>query len=70
MNELMEELEVKEMELKASKRFNKAAGALIIIMLIIMSFMLKDLSHWAEQYDQLAGRYEELYEDLKGGEDK
>lgn len=70
MNELMEELEVKKMELKASKRFNKAAGAMIIIMLIIMSFMLKDLSHWADQYDQLAGRYKELYEYLKGGEDK
>lgn len=70
MSELIEELEGKEMELRASKRFNKAAGALIIIMLIIMSFMLKDLNHWANQYDQLAGRYEELYEELKGGEDQ
>lgn len=70
MSELIEELEGKEMELRASKRFNKAAGALIIIMLIIMSFMLKDLNHWANQYDQLASRYEELYEELKGGEDQ
>lgn len=57
-------------QLSASKRFNKAAGALLIIMLIIMSFMVKDLSHWANQYEQLEGRYEELYEELKGGENQ
>lgn len=57
-------------QLSASKRFNKAAGALLIIMLIIMSFMVKDLSHWANQYEQLEGRYEELYEELKGGENR
>lgn len=57
-------------QLSASKRFNKAAGALIIIMLIIMSFMVKDLSHWANQYEQIEGRYEELYEGLKGGENQ
>lgn len=62
-------LDLKE-QLTASKRFNKAAGALIIVMLIIMSFMLKDLSHWADQYDQLAGRYEVLYEEMKGGEEQ
>lgn len=53
-------------QLSASKRFNKAAGAL----LIIMSFMVKDLSHWANQYEQIEGRYEELYEELKGGENQ
>lgn len=57
-------------QLSASKRFNKAAGAMLIIMLIIMSFMVKDLSHWANQYEQLEGRYEELYEELKGGENQ
>lgn len=57
-------------QLSASKRFNKAAGALLIIMLIIMGFMVKDLSHWANQYEQLEGRYEELYEELKGGENQ
>lgn len=57
-------------QLSASKRFNKAAGAMLIIMLIIMSFMAKDLSHWANQYEQLEGRYEELYEELKGGENQ
>ena len=43
-------------QLSASKRFNKAAGAMLIIMLIIMSFMVKDMSHWANQYEQLEGR--------------
>jgi hypothetical protein len=57
-------------QLSASKRFNKAAGAMLIIMLIIMSFMVKDMSHWANQYEQLEGRYEELYEELKGGENQ
>lgn len=57
-------------QLSASKRFNKAAGAMLIIMFIIMSFMVKDLSHWANQYEQLEGRYEELYEELKGGENQ
>ena len=57
-------------QLSASKRFNKVAGTLIIIMLIIMSFMVKDLSHWANQYEQIEGRYEELYEELKGGENQ
>lgn len=57
-------------QLSASKRFNKVAGAMLIIMLIIMSFMVKDLSHWANQYEQLEGRYEELYEELKGGENQ
>lgn len=57
-------------QLTVSKRFNKAAGALIIIMLIVMSFMVKDLSHWANQYEQLESRYEELYEELKGGENQ
>ena len=57
-------------QLSESKRFNKAAGAMLIIMLIIMSFMVKDMSHWANQYEQLEGRYEELYEELKGGENQ
>ena len=57
-------------QLSASKRFNKAAGAMLIIMLIIMSFMVKDMSHWANQYEQLESRYEELYEELKGGENQ
>ena len=70
MNELIEELEVKEMELKASKRFNKVAGILIIIMLTIMCFMLKDLSYYANQFEKMENRYEELYEELKGGENQ
>lgn len=70
MSELIEELEGKEMELRASKRFNKAAGALIIIMLIIMGLMVNNLSYWADQYEELAGRYEVLYEELKGGEEQ
>lgn len=57
-------------QLSESKRFNKAAGAMLIIMLIIMSFMVKDMSHWANQYEQLESRYEELYEELKGGENQ
>lgn len=55
-------------ELIAAKRFNKLAAGLIIIMLIIMCFMVRELEHWAERYEQLADGYEQLYEEIKGGE--
>lgn len=51
-------------ELREAKRFNKMAAGLIIIMLIIMGFMLKDLNYWADQYGALEARYEELYTSL------
>lgn len=55
-------------QLKEAKRFNKMAAALIVIMLIIMGFMVRDMRYWTDQYEELAGRYEVLYEELKGGE--
>ena len=55
-------------QLKEAKRFNKMAAALIVIMLIIMGFMVRDRRYWADQYEELEGRYEVLYEELKGGE--
>ena len=55
-------------QLKEAKRFNKMAAALIVIMLIIMGFMVRGMRYWADQYEELAGRYEVLYEELKDGE--
>lgn len=52
-------------QLIVSKRFNKAAIAMIIIMLILMSFMLADMQHLVNQYEQLEGNYEKLYEEVK-----
>lgn len=57
-------------QLKEAKRFNKMAAALIVIMLIIMGFMVRDMRYWADQYEELTGRYEVLYEELKGGEEQ
>lgn len=57
-------------QLKEAKRFNKMAAALIVIMLIIMGFMVRDMRYWADQYEGLAGRYEVLYEEMKGGEEQ
>ena len=59
-----------EKELNTAKRFNKIAIAVIIVMLILMSLMLVDMRHLAEQYERLELKYEELYEDLKGEIDK
>ncbi len=53
-----------EKELNVAKRFNKIAIVVIIIMLILMSFMVVNMRHLAEQYGRLEMRYEELYEDL------
>lgn len=52
-------------QLTASKRFNKAAIAMIVIMLILMSFMLTDMQHLTNQYEQLEKNYEKLYEEVK-----
>lgn len=54
-----------EKELNAAKRFNKIAMAVIIVMLILMSLMVVNMRHLAEQYGRLELKYEELYEDLK-----
>lgn len=52
-----------EKELNASKKFNKAAIIIIIVMLILMSVMAINMRHLAEQYRSLELRYEELYEE-------
>ena len=51
-------------ELRAAKNFNKLAAVLIIIMLITMGLMVKNLSYWANQYEALEARYEELYTNM------
>ena len=56
-----------EKELNAAKRFNKIAMAVIIVMLILMSIMVSNMRHLAEQYEMLESKYEQLYEDLKDG---
>lgn len=52
-------------QLRAARRLNMASAVLIVIMLIIMGLMLKDLSHWADTYKELAQRYKYLYDSLR-----
>ena len=58
--------EMKE-ALAQSKKFNRICMAMIVVLLIIMAFMLKDMHSWAKNYEDLESRYEELYEDFQGG---
>lgn len=53
-----------EQELKAAKRFNRAAMVMIVILLAAMGFMLADMRRWADRYESLEKKYEVLYEEI------
>ncbi len=53
-------------ELTISKRFNKAAAILIILMMCLMVSMLLCIKRQEESFRHLETRYEELREELIG----
>lgn len=53
-------------ELTISKRFNKAAAVLIILMMCLMVSMLLCIKRQEESFRHLETRYEELREELIG----
>lgn len=53
-------------ELTISKRFNKAAAILIILMMCLMASMLLCIKRQEESFRHLETRYEELREELIG----
>ncbi len=57
-----------EEELKRTKCMNKAATALIVVLLIFMGLMLVNMQHLAKRYEQLERRYVQLYEEMGLGE--
>lgn len=62
----MDEPTVEE-ELAAAKRFNKAAVVIIILLMILSCSMLHSLQQAVNDFAVLEQQYEQLYEDLKGG---
>ncbi len=55
-----------ERDLKTEKRMNKAVMVLIVIMIILICVLVADLAHLEKKYEQLEGRYIELYDELSG----
>lgn len=53
-------------ELTISKRFNKVAAVLIILMMCLMASMLLCIKRQEESFRHLETRYEELREELIG----
>lgn len=53
-------------ELTISKRFNKVAAILIILMMCLMASMLLCIKRQEESFRHLETRYEELREELIG----
>ncbi len=56
-----------ERELEDSKQMNKAFMILIVFMLILMIVQVAYLVHLEKQYEQLEGRYTELYQEMTYG---
>lgn len=56
-----------EEELAAAKFFNKVAVVIIIFLMILAAGMLNSLEKATTDFEILEQKYEQLYEDLKGG---
>ena len=69
-----EEIEAKwiiaERDLEDSKRFNKVAAGLIIILLLMLGAMLMNMQRLAKEYEEISAKCEMLYEELRGGQEQ
>ena len=59
-----------EMDLEDSKRFNKMAAGMAIILLIMLCAVMHDLHRLSDRYEELEMRYEVLQEEMNGGEER